>query len=383
MTGQRSAVLVETRIDGSRDYFHPVTGDRLTSVTTVLGDTHGKQRYLVPWSARLAAESAVDNLELVAATLAAEGRQAAVDMLKGRAEQDRGLKADAGTYVHDVVEALILWAASPDGTGGDIAIPTLPDHLQGADYDDQPLDEVVDWMITGFTNFVAAFNPRFEAAEMTVFNLELGVAGTLDMIIVLANVALTPDGRFIPALGNQLTLCVDTKTGKRHDITVREQLAAYRRMPEALMPLGEVVPMPVTDAAAVLHLRPDHPDGYRLMPINAADDAKAWNRFRRAVDIYRGRRELPHKPGRVAYPLRPDGTMPAPRLADLDDEGYGRALGPLMKAGHEDLDDVAALTTAELLDVKGIGAKTADTVRRMLTDHGLTLADETTIGEVA
>jgi hypothetical protein len=383
VTQPASAAKSHTDRDGSRTYTHPVTGELLTSVTTILGDTHGKQRYLVPWSARLAAESAVDNLDLVAATLATEGRQAAVDMLKGRAEQDRGLKADAGTYVHDVVEALILWAASPGNTGGDIALPTLPDHLAGADYDGQSLDEVVDWMIRGFTSFVTAFNPTFEAAEMTVFNLELGVAGTLDMITALEGVALTPDGRFAPAPGRQLRLCVDTKTGKRHDITVREQLAAYRRMTEALMPLGEIRPMPVTDAAAVLHLRPDYPDGYRLMPVSPADDARAWNRFRRAVEISRGRAELRNKPGRVAYPPRPDGTIQAPLLADLDDEGYGRVLGSLTKAGHEDLDDVAALTTAEILAVKGIGAKTADTIRRMLTDHGLTLADETTIGEVA
>ena len=40
-------------------------------------------------------------------------------------------------------------------------------------------------MIDGFINFVAAFKPRFLAAEMPVYNQPLGYAGTLDDIIEL------------------------------------------------------------------------------------------------------------------------------------------------------------------------------------------------------
>ena len=364
--------------DGNRFYTHPLTGEQLLSVTTVLSSTASKP-FLVPWSARLAAEFAVDNLERIAALLADDGRQAAVDLVKDQAKQIREIKADAGTYVHDVAESLILWAASPDGTGRDIALPTLPEHLIGAEYDGEPLERVVDWMVGGFTNFVAAFGPEFVAAEMAVFSRDLGVAGTLDIIIVLRDVALMPDGRLIAAPGNRLVLCVDIKTGKYLDATVREQLAAYRRMQEALMPMGEVVPMPATDAGAILHLRPEHRDGYRLMPISALDDAKAWNLFRRDVEICLGRAGMKPKPGKVAYPLNPDGTMPAPRLEDLDGEGYGRALAPLIKHGLVDVEDVAKLTAAGLLDIKGIGAKTADVVRQMLADHDLALTDETPV----
>jgi hypothetical protein len=376
MTSHTAAVQVETKDDGTRHYTYPPTGDPFVSVTTVLGETHGKQKYLVPWSAREAAKTCVDNLQQIADMLATEGRQATVDLLASQAEQVRKKKADVGKYVHAVAEALILWAASPEGTGTDIALPDLPEHLIGADYDDEPLDDVVDWMISGFTNFVSAFNPQFEAAEMVVFNPALRVAGTLDMIIALRDVALAADGRLAPASGNLLVLCVDIKTGK-HDITTREQLAAYRRMREALMPMGDLVPMPATDAAAVLHLRPEYPTGFRLMPVKPAEDAKAWNRFRRDVEIYQGRAEIRPKPGRVAYPLRPDGSMPAPLLADLDGEGYGRVLRPLAGAGLVDLEQVALLTSAQLLEIKGIGPRAADTVRRMLADHDLTLADET------
>ena len=47
----------------SDSYIYPPTGEHLTRVTTILDATHGKQRFLVPWSARLAAECAVDNLD--------------------------------------------------------------------------------------------------------------------------------------------------------------------------------------------------------------------------------------------------------------------------------------------------------------------------------
>lgn len=366
----------QTSSDGSRHYTHPVTGEQLTSVTTVLGATTGKP-FLAPWAARLAAEFAVDNLKLITDLADTKGRAAAVDLVKDQARLLRERKRDAGTYVHDVQEALILWAASPDRTGSDIVLPVLPEHLEDADYDDAPLADVVEWMVDGFVAFVSAFDPEFEAAEMTVFNRQLGVAGTLDMIIRIRGVALTPDGRMVPALGNVLVLCVDTKTGRYLDVTVQEQLAAYRRMREALMPMGDVRPMPPTDAAAVLHLRPEHTDGYRLMPVSAADDAQAWNRFRRAVEVATGRAQVRGKPGHVAYPLRADGTMSAVRLADLDGEGYGRVLSPLIKAGYDDVEDLALSTAADLMEVRGIGKKSIDVIRQLLDDHGLHLADET------
>ena len=123
------------------------------------------------------------------------------------------------------------------------------------------------------------------------------------------------------------------KTGRNPGVTWQEQIAAYRRSPECLLPMGEIAPMPQTDAGMVLHLRPEYERGYKLMLISGADDAAAWNRFRRAVEIYRGRKAAKAKPGKVCYPLREDGTIRQPLLADLDGEGYGRALSPLVKAG--------------------------------------------------
>ena len=368
----------------SDSYVYPPTGELLTRVTTILDSTDGKQRFLVPWSARLAAECAVDNLAVLEAVLNGRamavasresGRKAAVDLAKGRATEIRDLKRDVGSYVHSVVEALILWQASPEGHGADLVLPELPQHLAGQDYDEDPVEIVADWMLEGFLNFVADFKPQFHYAEMTVFNYPLSVAGTLDMIVTLPGLAIGPAGRFIP--GNGVTPCIDVKTGRNPDKTWREQIAAYRHAPEAdPSGFGDLVPMPATDAGAVLHLRPEHPRGYRLNLISGADDAKAWNRFRRDVEIYQGRKEENAKPGKVCYPLRADGTVQQPRIADLDGEGYGKALSPLIKAGVEDLEQLAAMDAGDCLAIKYVGGKVLEVIRVMLADHGLHLRGE-------
>jgi hypothetical protein len=374
-----------TREDDSRFYPYPPTEELLDSVTTVISATDNKP-WVKKWYGSSATVWCVDNMTLLARTLKNDGRKAAIDLGKDEAERLRGIKRDAGIYVHDVQEALIYWAASPGRTGADITLPVLPEHLEDAWYDDEPLTDVVDFMVDGFINFVVQFSPEFEATEMQVYNQPLGIAGTLDMIIVLTGYAISrgtgPRGEdeIIASPGNRLTICVDTKTGRSPEGTWKEQLAAYRRMTECLLPLGEMHPMPATDCGAVLHLRREYPDGYLLHLVSGADDEAAWKRFEAAATIYRDRQKVKGKPGTSVRPLRPDGTIPGPRLCDLASEGYGRALAPLRKAlgAGTELGDIARFTEADLLAVNGIGPKLIETIRVMLTDHGLTLADEAT-----
>lgn len=384
--------LATTEDDGSRSYYYPPTGEDFPSVTTILSATEGKP-WLTPWSARIAAEYAVDNRDLISAiadgrawTVAAKagGRQAAVDLAKKQAAKIRDRKRDTGGYVHDVVEALVLWQVSPEGRGADLALPVLPDHLRGEYYDDEPVEDVADWMVEGFLNWVSDFSPRFLAAEMTVFHPGLRVAGTLDSIVDLPGLAVGRAGRFVP--GHGVRVCGDVKTGKHLSVTWPEQIAPYRRCPEAMLPMGEIVQTPQTECGAVLHLRPEHPRCYRFMLISGEDDAKAWNRFRRAVEIFEGRAAAKPKPGKVCYPLRADGTIQQPRIADLDGEGYGRAIAPLVKAlgSGADLENLAAMTAGSLLKLKGVGGKTVESARVMLADHGLHLAGEAPVlAEVA
>ena len=373
-----TAERVTDKETSERYYVYGPTGELLDSVTTVISGTDSKP-WLRTWHATSSLGWAADNLDLFVKTVQSDGRKAAIDLGKGAAEQVRDIKADAGTYVHDVLEVMILWATSPGRTGSGIALPLLPEHLEKALYDDEPLTDITDFMVDGFINFVSQFNPEFIATEMAVYHQPLGVAGTLDMIIVLRGYAIHPEGdRLIECPGNVLVLCVDAKTGKNPDGTWKEQLAAYRRMKECLLPLGEIRAMPHTDCGAVLHLRPEYPDGYLLMLVAGADDEAAWDRFQKAASIYRERQKVKGKPGKSIRPLRPDGTMPGPRICDLAGEGYGRALAPLGKAlgAGAELEDVARFTAAEILAIHRIGPKLLDTIRQMLAEHGLCLKDD-------
>jgi hypothetical protein len=79
----------DTKDDGSRTYIYPPTGEKFPSVTTILSGTDGK-RYLIDWSAKLAAERAVDNIEHLARLKFIKGRQEAVDYAKEAAKEGGG-----------------------------------------------------------------------------------------------------------------------------------------------------------------------------------------------------------------------------------------------------------------------------------------------------
>lgn len=364
---------------GERFYEYPPTGELLDSVTTIISGTDSKP-WLRGWYGRTAMAWAVDNLDLIAATLrAAEGteaerRQAAVDLGKDAAERERNVKRDAGSYVHDLVERLIWWAGTPGRAGASIALPDLPEHLVKARYNGEPLAEVTDWMISGFVNWVSDFSPRLLATEMPVYNQPLGIAGTLDLIAALDGYGLSPLGdRVIPCPGGVLTPCIDVKSGAL-EATWKEQLAAYRRMNECRPTmLDGLRPMPETDCGMVLHLRPEYPDGYLLMLVAGLDDYDAWRRFQAAAMLYRERAKVKDKPGRSVRPLRADGTMPGLRVCDLAGEGWGRALAPLATAlgADAELEQLARFSQKELLAVKGIGPKLAADIRIMLADYGI------------
>jgi hypothetical protein len=388
---EEAPVVSVTNEDDSRFYPYPRTGELLWSSTTIIGGTDFKP-WIAKWHGNTASKWAVDHIEALASVKALEGRDAAVKLAAGEAERKRDVKRDAGVYVHDVQEALILWAASRDGEGSSIAIPLLPEHLEGAEYDmgggkSEPLANVVEWMVDGFINFVTDFNPRFLATEMPVYNQPLGYAGTLDDIMELDGYAISygtgPKGadEIIASPGSILTACGDTKTGKEPEGTWKEQLGSYRRCPECdPTKMGSLRPMIPTDCGMVLHLRPDYPGGYLLMLVSAGDDELAWRRFLKAASIFTERQDVKAKPGPAVRPLRADGTMPGVRLCDLAGEGYNRALTPLRKAlgADAELTAVAEFSAAELLKAKiGVGPKLIETIREMLADYRLTLKGET------
>lgn len=346
------------RPDG-RWYVDPLDHERVyESVTSALSAAQGKP-WLAPWSAKLAAQYAVENLDRVLEVIAKDGRGAAVDLIKGAASRSRDRKADAGSYVHDVIEALIL--------GSDI--PLIPEHLDGqpVDYDGEQVtigQKWLDGIIDGFLNFVSDHEPDFEMAEATVVNPAAGYAGTLDIVAVL------------PRLVTDTRVMIDTKTGATLDKRMNAQMAAYRRCTEVwLDKLGNRAPMPRVDRAAVLHLRTSYGRGYKLLDQPADDSAYAW--FLDHLAVLKGEASAPKPTGRPLYPALPDGTQPPPLIEDVDvDGGWNRCRKPLIRAGISSLDELTVLTVAELLSVKGIGEKSITAITDVLAVHGLGLARE-------
>jgi hypothetical protein len=361
---------------GERGYPYPPTGEVFTRVTTVLSATEGKP-WLPGWASGITAGHILGNLKEFTGLVKTLGLGEATEIAKAESERIRGIKRDTGGHIHNVARALVYWSKAGDA-GAMIPLPLLPEHLAGQLYDDDPVEQVADWMTDGWMNWVSDFRPRFLAAEMIVFHPGLKIAGTLDGIVDLPGLAIGGAGRLIP--GDGVPVCVDIKTGKHLSVTWPEQIGTYRRCPQCLVGPNHLEPTPYSKAGAVLHLRPPsepgYERGYRFMLIAGEDDEAAWERFQAANLVYQGRRKAKAKPGKVCYPLRADGTIQPPRISDLDGEGYGRVLSPLVKAGISDLEKLAAMSAGDLLKVKGIGKVTLNTARVMLADHGLHLAGE-------
>jgi hypothetical protein len=387
-----------------RFYPYPPNGELFESVTWLIAGTNSKP-WIAKWHGRVSMEWAVDHLTLLARTLKEKGRDAAVALGKDEADRRRQVKADTGTFIHDIGEALILWATEHKDTRHHVPYPEVPDHLRNAMYDDEPVTAVAEQMADGWVQFVSDFGlgaADFLACEMPVYHPGLKLAGTLDTILVLRGYGICGQapchlGAYCPGQGthvvadpgHDLVVCVDFKTGKNPEGTWKEQLAVYRRCPECRPDKldDRLVATPATQAGAVLHLRPEYPGGYLLQLVSGGEDEEAWDRFLNSIDVLRGRKECRDKPGTSIRPLHPDGTVPGPRLCDLAAEGYGRSLFPLREAlgGDCELEDLARFTEAEVRAIRGVGPKSIDTIKQMLADHGLRLADtpSSTTGKAA
>jgi len=229
-------------------YRDPETGQKLRSVTTLLGQGFPKPE-LVFWSANLTASDAFDTLPtLIRASLHPAERELAYDWLrKGhiRKKEERG---DLGTAVHDIIEAHVL---------GEPISEVLLNDPEMAPYLDGLLKFIEDWQVT------------FEASEMVVANYTEGYAGRLDYIL---SSPLIAERLKVPA---DTLFMGDTKTGGELDEKgvypeAGAQMSGYRRAEMCWLRDGSKIPMPQTHTTGiVLHLRPE---GFRVMPLLCGDD---------------------------------------------------------------------------------------------------------------
>jgi len=246
-------------------YRDPDTGDKLRSVTTILEQGVPKPQ-LVFWAGNLTAQSAIDNLpHLIASSRDPVRRAEAYEWLRRAHTRKKDERADIGSAVHKIVEALLLEQALPNELLDDDAMAPFLEH---------------------FLAFVRNFEVTFEASEMVVANPDEGYAGTLDFLMrsphLFGGVLLMGDTKTGGEMCTGDGLCVRIRPyefkecpGDLHTIKgvyaeAGLQMSAYAHASVCWLRNGQKVPMPaVHDVGVVLHLRPE---GYIVHRARCGDD---------------------------------------------------------------------------------------------------------------
>ena len=243
-----------------RDIKHQKNGEwvgrgRLLGVSTVVATYSWKADHLMRWAARLERAGIAQLASLGLTCDDAEDMWNELSWLRDERtiwdalkqaqltwEDQRNLAGNRGTRVHK-------FALQTLAEGG-----RMPDWKEMTEEDKAYARGVVSWWLDT--------NPQPVAAEHVVADLDMGIAGRLDLIARIG----------------QETVLVDAKTGRYLGATAAVQQAGYRYLAEA-SGLG------VVDRAILLKV--DEQGGY--LPVEADAD---FEDFEAAVHVYRRANEL-------------------------------------------------------------------------------------------
>lgn len=215
--------------EAGRMYVHPVTGERVYSVTTIIENGIPKDK-IADWYATEAAKYAVENWHDL--TLKAEAERLA--LISHAPIKRKEEAADKGDTVHTSAE----------------------NYLKGEDDGNSPkhMKQLQDFFS------VSGFEPVFQ--EVTIWNRTIGYAGTADLI-----------ARY----GGDDHILIDYKTGNgiwpEHAI----QVEALARGEVIVHPDGREEAMPRIPYVGVLHLRPRSWWFHFVLDMEAAN--RNWNTF--------------------------------------------------------------------------------------------------------
>lgn len=249
--------------------------ERMWSVTTLIGALD--KPALVHWAAIETAKAAIDSEKAWRSRLENEGRDAAIDYLKGaRFRRPRGQRsaADLGKAVHAACEHKAIYGAfRPEDAADDEMRP----------------------MLTQFDRFLDEWQPEYIAAEVTVFSPTFGYAGTCDGFFRLQGTPLifdyktsreTYDSRDqlkgpYPEVGLQLA---GYRYAELAAVWRARQTEVYKRryylLSDTERALG--VPVPEVDGGVVVYLTPEH---YAVHPIRC--DESVYEQFLYVIEAAR------------------------------------------------------------------------------------------------
>jgi hypothetical protein len=249
----------------------------LHSVTACL-DVLDKSRALMQWAVNVTAERAIDRLHLIRRRLEEEGRESAIDYVKGlRWDQGGNLSDSAlGTLAHSLFDTYAL-----DGRRPQVVRDMHPEHAgKGKLLSDEDVLALT-LMLDQFDRFLQRFQPDYLACETVVGHETYAYAGQCDTFLTIEGV---------PLIGDYKTSRTSWTAAGREKKPYPEaglQLAAYRHAEFAavwrarryenrsrrfyLLNADEraaAVPVPEVDGGVVIHVTPHR---YGVFPARCGD----------------------------------------------------------------------------------------------------------------
>lgn len=194
--------------DYGRGYLHPVTGEFVPSVTTIISAGIPKPA-LVGWAAKSAAQYAAENWE----SLTELSKDEKIKRIKGTHRQIAKEAAGLGDTIHDIVDKYNKGLE--------------PGEWPPGSHENQ------------FIGFLMDCKPRIIESETTVWSRKHGYAGTLD---------------FIARIRDRVWLS-DLKTGSGLYPEMGLQLSALAHADFIIREDGTEESVPQVDGCALLHLR--------------------------------------------------------------------------------------------------------------------------------
>lgn len=236
--------------DDGRAYKHPLTGEKLPSVTTILkmADKSG----LAQWAADQAISWAVLNWHL----LGARSNEDAFKAGRWRWKDVRDERAQVGTGIHETIEAIHTGSWEYPELDEEQQRIMLQWYMLNEEYDIEPI-----------------------LSEFTVWNPGV-TAGTADGLWKITD----------KRTGESWTVLVDIKTSKNHWPEHDYQLAALAKAPILMVQAEDgwvEAPMPYFDRVAIVHLREDR---HEIIWVDNIDEN--FDVFMGYVQVWRGKQRL-------------------------------------------------------------------------------------------
>jgi len=195
--------------DGPRTYAWPPQPPHEFEVLSVTSAMKSLNKpFLIGWAAKMSAECAVEDHEIIAKWLDKGDLRSAIDHIKGARFRDASTKGDRGTIVHSAIEAYI--AGQPvdeEAVKAQLKEKNVPPKMYKSTFG----------MINGVMEFLFDHEPEIYWSEATIYNRTHGFAGTADLLCKF------PVGR------SRVPTVVDVKTSKAIYNETAMQLTAYGR----------------------------------------------------------------------------------------------------------------------------------------------------------